>query len=703
MADLQVTKIDFQLALNKTAHHTNLYCCEKLIVRRAQSFNIILSFNRELQSQECIEFTVETGPTPSESYKTKAVFPLSSSESTSSWSASHEASDSEDMSVTISSPADAVVGYYNLSLQVIPECEDQTTSSKLGEFILLFNPWSSGDDVYLADEDQKQEYVMRDTGIYFLGHENNIMNATWNYDQFESDVLDICFTILDKSINHARDPVADHAKRNNPLYVSRVVTAMVNSKDDNGVLVENWNGEYADGIDPKEWSGSAAILQKWYNEGYAPVKYGQCWIFAGLVCTVLRCLGIPVRIISTFNAAQDKDGNLTIDVYYDISGKRENVNEEGIWNVHIWNEAWFNRRDLGSSYNGWQAMDATPLKQSEGIYCCGPSSVAAIKEGDVDLAYDTAFMFAKVNADYAVWIKNEDGTKKRVYNDAKEIGKFISTKAVGSDDREDITETYKYKEGSEKEREVFKKATSKLYSGNAMTELHKAIAKLRERSSVKPSRGPQLSGEFKLEKSPLAGQDIDLIFVLKNLTSENMDVEVHFNASSTLYNGRRINGIWKDSKSVALEPEEEKEIAVKITNEEYEKHLHNDTMIGITAVCEAKKTDERILVEMDILLETPSISIKAPKAAVINKDVPIEIIITNDPSEQLNNCWLSVEGSGLIEETITVELPPLTPTERARVQFDITPFKSGTGHLLATFTYDYFSVRASHSIEVKAV
>nr|XP_033770319.1 protein-glutamine gamma-glutamyltransferase E-like isoform X2 [Geotrypetes seraphini] len=606
------------------------------------------------------------------------------------------------MDIILSSPADAVVGSYNLSLQVIPECKGQATSSELGKFILLFNPWYSGDDVYMADEDMKQEYVMNDNGIYFLGHENNIMSAEWNYNQFDRDILDICFAMLDKSINHRRDPAADHSKRNNPVYVSRVVCAMVNSRDDKGVLVDNWNGDYTDGIDPKEWSGSADILQKWYNEGFVPVKYGQCWIFAGLVCTVLRCLGIPVRIISTFNAAQDKDGNLTIDVFYDISGKRENVSGEGIWNVHIWNEAWFNRGDLGSSYNGWQAIDATPLKKSDGIYCCGPSSVTAIREGDVDLAYDTAFMFAKVNADYSIWIRNEDGSKTRVYNDAKQIGKFISTKAVGSDERMDVTSAYKYEEGSEIEREIFEKATSKLYEGDGMASTYKALAILRHRFSRKPSRGPLLSGEFKLEKSPLAGQDLSIILVLKNLTPENTDVEVHFNVSSTLYNGRRINDIWKDSKSIALEPEEEKQVPVTITYEEYAKYLHSDAMIGITAVCVVKETDEKILVEMDILLEKPSLSIKATKAAVLNKDIPVEIIIGNDPSEHLNNCRLSVEGSGLLDKSITLELPPLKPTQRARVQFDITPFKIGIWLLLATFTYDNFTVRASHSIVVKA-
>ena len=38
------------------------------------------------------------------------------------------------------------------------------------------------------------------------------------------------------------------------------------------------------------------------------------------------------------------------------------------------------------------------------------------------------------------------------------MGKFISTKAVGSNERLDVTNLYKAEEGSEEEREAFRKA-----------------------------------------------------------------------------------------------------------------------------------------------------------------------------------------------------------------------------------------------------
>ena len=35
-------------------------------------------------------------------------------------------------------------------------------------------------------------------------------------------------------------------------------------------------------------------------------------------------------------------------------------------NFHVWNEAWFHRRDLPDGNDGWQAFDATPQECSEG-------------------------------------------------------------------------------------------------------------------------------------------------------------------------------------------------------------------------------------------------------------------------------------------------------------------------------------------------
>lgn len=139
------------------------------------------------------------------------------------------------------------------------------------------------------------------------------------------------------------------------------------------------------------------------------------------------------------------------------------------------------RKDLPPGYGGWQVLDATPQETSNGealqkkggthfhgirpcpyltcsngpswlfcspsgLYCCGPASVRAIKEGEVDLNYDTAFVFSMVNADCVSWLVH-GGKEQRLHRDTNSVGNFISTKSIQSDDRDDITENYKYEEG----------------------------------------------------------------------------------------------------------------------------------------------------------------------------------------------------------------------------------------------------------------
>lgn len=84
----------------------------------------------------------------------------------------------------------------------------------------------------------------------------------------------------DKQATHA----AGGAKRLSHSSFSWL-PSQVNSNDDNGVLQGNWSGNYAGGESPSSWTGSVDILRKWKSSGFRPVRYGQCWVFAGVLNT----------------------------------------------------------------------------------------------------------------------------------------------------------------------------------------------------------------------------------------------------------------------------------------------------------------------------------------------------------------------------------------------------------------------------------
>lgn len=68
------------------------------------------------------------------------------------------------------------------------------------------------------------------------------------------------------------------------MKLTRAISRIVNSNDDQGVLVGRWDGEYEDGTAPAEWTSSVDILAQ-YLETQEEVRYGQCWVFAGVVTT----------------------------------------------------------------------------------------------------------------------------------------------------------------------------------------------------------------------------------------------------------------------------------------------------------------------------------------------------------------------------------------------------------------------------------
>uniref|UniRef100_A0A3Q1EZK0 Transglutaminase-like domain-containing protein n=1 Tax=Acanthochromis polyacanthus TaxID=80966 RepID=A0A3Q1EZK0_9TELE len=329
---------------------------------------------------------------------------------------------SKTVTLSITPPADAPVGEYEL----FGKLQDEEKS--LGKLVVLFNPWCSEDSVHLSDDLKRQEYILNEHGIIFKGSANYIFRANWDYGQFEENMVDICLKILDRNLKHDENPAEDVASRSDPIYVSRVISAMINSDDDSGVLEGLWEFPYTGGKRPTHWTGSYAILNKWLQS------------HLNLHVTLMRLLGIPCRVVTNFNSACDDNMNLIIETYKDDDGKGGDVN------FHVWTEGWMKRPDLGSDgeYDGWQAVDPTPQELSDGVYCCGPASVKSILNGHTELQYDVAFIYAEVNADYIVW---RSGEKIQCKCDTKKVGKHISTKAVGSSERLDITNTYKYKEG----------------------------------------------------------------------------------------------------------------------------------------------------------------------------------------------------------------------------------------------------------------
>lgn len=76
-------------------------------------------------------------------------------------------------------------------------------------------------------------------------------------------------------------PISD---RSDPVRVSRHLSQVVNENDENGVLKGSWDADFSGGKSPSSWHGSVEILKQYYKTRQ-PVKFAQCWVFAGVLTT----------------------------------------------------------------------------------------------------------------------------------------------------------------------------------------------------------------------------------------------------------------------------------------------------------------------------------------------------------------------------------------------------------------------------------
>ncbi|XP_015744451.1 protein-glutamine gamma-glutamyltransferase 2, partial [Python bivittatus] len=606
------------------------------------------------------------GPCPIETSGTRTPFPLSCSLEEARWSSAVENQDGLSLSITICSPPDARIGRYRLIVDA--STQYQGSSFNLGEFILLFNPWCPDDSTYLESEEERIEYVLTQQGLIYQGSKDYIYSIPWNFGQFEEEILDICFQLLDTNPKFLLNQDKDCSRRNSPVYVSRVVSAMVNCNDDQGILFGRWDNYYGDGVSPTTWSGSVDILRRWQKYACKPVRYGQCWVFAAVACTVLRCLGIPTRVVTNYNSAHDTNGNLVIEQYLDENGKLQKGNRELIWNYHCWVESWMTRPVLPSGYDGWQVLDPTPQEKSDGVFCCGPTPVRAIKEGELHLKYDVKFVFAEVNADVAYLMLQDDMSRKKTMHPTV-VGKKISTKSVGKDTKEDITHNYKHQEDSEEERTAFDKAK------------HKKV-------HTPPEEGLML--KIKASEAMNNGCDFDVFVVINNDTPTERLCRLKVSAAAVSYNGALGPECGsKDLLNISLKPHAEKVVPLRILYEKYGGCLTQDNMIKVTAVLQQYETQELLLSMRDIHVKNPDVKIRVLGEPMQKRKLVAELSLTNPLPIPLTGCVFTMEGAGLTSGQKIQRLEsPVEPGQEAKVRVDFVPQQSGLRKLVVDFDSD---------------
>ncbi|XP_035747235.1 protein-glutamine gamma-glutamyltransferase 4 [Egretta garzetta] len=682
--DLTVTGIDFLKSQNSSLHHTDAYNIENLVVRRGQDFQLQLSFSRELKDADKLVLHFGIGEKPNKTKETLIALNARQKRDVSGWQISIVKNSGKECLLSVTSSPEAMVGKYTLNVKTgtnIYKPQNNTV-------YLLFNPWCKDDAVFLADEAQRREYVLNDTGYIYVGSAYRIYNRPWNFGQFEELILDTCIYLLDKSklkISFRRDPV----------LVSRVMSALVNSYNDNGVLMGNWSGNYNNGTSPMDWIGSVSILQKYYKTK-KPVRYGQCWVFSGVLTTVMRCLGIPSRCVSNFNSAHDTEENLRIDIYLNEVGEKvDGISLDSIWNFHVWNDVWMKRKDLPAGFDGWQAIDATPQEESEGIFQCGPCPLKAIREGEVYLPFDSKFVYAEVNADKVYWVvKKVNGKDKyiKVNTETQGVGVNISTKAVGQNTREDITAQYKFPEGSKEERKAMQNASSFLHARirpRALFFSSVATDDVDSRPAVSCEKVSKTGLQLEITNKALyPGNPLELAITVKTSTPGSWTINLASSCQLQSYTGKVEGSLGCVKETIKLEGKSEMQVPLKIAADAYMKMLasvEDEALIHVTAIAEVQGTDDKLTKETTMSFEYPPITIQMPETAKLNKEFACAFIFKNNLNMPLNNCKLLVEGLGMFKMTEFDE-GDVEPGKIIKSEVICTPIRPGEKKMVAKLT-----------------
>ncbi|KAL3860580.1 hypothetical protein ACJMK2_010682 [Sinanodonta woodiana] len=610
-----------------------------LVLRRGQLFRLTLEFDRAFDSQkDIIRFTFQTGENPKPGNNTSVVFEIGGRETAHGWRVELYSHDGNDTTVWIQIPPTCIVSDWWFSVEA--SIADAQFGSRINSLVydhpepmyVLFNPWCKDDIVHFPMEHLLEEYVLNQSGIIFLGHMKRILCKPWNFGQFEDGVLEACLFIIKRGFANKIGPgMAD------PVKVCRIISTILHAED-NGVLVGNmFTNDYSGGRPPTSWSGSIAILSAYVNSirtengnEPVPVKYGQCFVFSGLVTTICRAVGIPCRCVTNYYSGRDNDSSQTIDFNYCIHEERDIIK-------------------IDTSNHDFICVILHVL-HSQGYHSCGPAPLAAVKDGTAHLQFEVDFFFAEVNADVLHWFRldKSDWTVFKV--ETGRVGHKISTKVPDgkpltteqdrdhirrfTDEqlrllRQDITDTYKYAEGSWKDKNIMKKTIK------AKRPEHKCKAR---------------DVEFTLVRLDYVIIGVTFEFVLKveNKSTDNRNVRAFLLCETQYYNGQEAEVVKEQFFETILKPSEVSELKLEVKGQEYLHKIRDHCFIKQIAFAKVKETDQIEAWIDDIVLDRPCLFLEPDESIKKGQNFQCRVSFKNPlTNKKLTHCTLSVEGSGI--------------------------------------------------------
>uniref|UniRef100_F7ILV1 Erythrocyte membrane protein band 4.2 n=1 Tax=Callithrix jacchus TaxID=9483 RepID=F7ILV1_CALJA len=520
------------------------------------------------------------------------------------------------------------------------------------------------DAVFLNNEAQRREYLLNQNGLIYLGTADCIQAESWDFGQFEGDVIDLSLRLLneDKQVE----------KWSQPVHVASVLGALLHALKEKRVLPTPQTQATQEGPSLNKRRGSVPILRQWLTGQGRPVYDGQAWVLAAVACTVLRCLGIPARVVTTFASAQGTGGRLLVDEYYNEEGLQNGEGQRGrIWIFQTSTECWMTRPALPQGYDGWQILHPSAPNGGRVLGSCELVPVRAVKEGMLGLTPAVSDLFAAINASCVVWKCREDGKLELTDSNTKYVGNNISTKGVGSDRCEDITQNYKYPEGSLQEKEVLER-------------VKKERMKFGKDNGICPPSLETANPLYLFLKAPsslpLRG-DGQISVTLINHSEQEKAVQLAIGVQAVHYNGVLAAELWRKKLSLTLCDNLEKTITIGLFFSNFEQNVPENTFLRLTAMAAYSESSLSCFAQEDIAICKPHLAIKMPEKAEQYQPLTASVNIQNSLDAPMKHCVISILGRGLIHRERSYRFGSVWPENTMCTQFQFTPTHLGLQRL----------------------
>jgi len=714
---VQVENMDFCCSRNAKMHKTSDYELVNDIeqptpvLRRGQTFFVNINFqDREFNEvRDNVYLNFYFGPNPSVPKRTRVVLPIISGgefqRGPYQWDARIVQQDGQRVSVEVNVPTSCPVGMWRCLVETSTK-EDPASRMQYrspDDIYIIFNPFDKEDAVYMGNDEQRKEYVMHDCGKIYTGGYRNVRGRPWIFGQFDDCVLPAACVLLEMS-------GLSHAERGNPAKVTKALTSMIKSTRfgnqvgsfDNfacGLIEAKFEEGYCGGNSPNLWTGSVQIIEEFLKRGASPVKYGQCWVMAGLMTSLCRALGLPSRPVTGFVSALDTQDTLTIDRYIDRFGDIEengpNCDQpDSVWCFHAWCDVWMHRPDQPDEYSGWQATDPCKAFRNYRDRSSGPCPVEALRRGDVGQRDDVDAFYSSLNAYVRYFYEDEEsGWGYSPFRQFRyPVGRYVLTKAVGRFDNErdddyfDLTSDYRDVERPESENFANFNSCRGLCKEMPAFEYQAAAYNWME-FDPKDSDHRNFDVSFELEapEKVMIGGVLTIPVVIENVSDETRTIQSNICTRASCYTGNVGPYIKRASTQLNLASGHRETISLTLDPCDYENKVVGMSYVKITVTGFVQETGQSFVDEFDFRFDKPVMKIETTDFKS-GEEGEATFSFVNPLDVALTDCFLTMEISGSVRPRTVRISREVRPREMFQLTHSFVTRMAGERRMVASFT-----------------